>query len=276
MSALFRTGTAKGQSGVFNSKYKAMRSAVRQLNAKKRASTSLPRGVATAVRKIVKKEMDKDTEDKYYQAQLLYQIIFTDAVTAPAAALNLSLTGLAQGTDSGQRVGDRVKITKAFLNLAVIQNGGAVVIPPTLVSVYVARPKATPISSPTPANYNALKQNWAAPGTFSKEQTDQPNTFYTLVNYNAWDVAYHETCLIGLAQPSVATGVGTNNDSVIYKELKVDLTKFYKGPTVFDGNVPQNNTWFLFAFAYEINAAPTVGAVYPLIRGEMNFMYEDA
>lgn len=267
---LFRTGTARGQTGMFNPKFKK---AFKKVATKK---LKLPAKTAKAVRALVKAEIDKNNEDKFFQKDVIYQTTATDAVTVPAAAINLSMSGMVQGTDSGQRIGDNVRVKRATLRLAAIQNGGATVIGPQWLSIYVARARSTPITVPTLGQYQVLKQSFSTAGAFSQEQSDQPNSFYTFLNYNQWEVAWHENVLIGLAQPSVATGLSTNNDAVIYKEFNVDLTSKFGGVTKFQTNTPQNNTWFLFAYAYEINSAPTVGAVYPLIRGCLNFIYEDA
>jgi hypothetical protein len=229
------------------------------------------------IERMVERALDKRIEDKYFCNGLIYQTTATTSVTPPATALELSTAGLVtQGSDSGNRIGDAIRVKRANLNVAIIQNGGSVVIGPTMLSLYVARVRATPVTSPSTSNYQVLKQSFQTPGAFTMEQSDQPNTFYCLPNGMMCEIAHHSSHLIGLAQPTVASGLNTNNDSKQYDSVNIDLTNRYPGITRFNGNAQTNNVWFLFAFAYEITSSPTVSAVYPLIRGAFNLVYEDA
>lgn len=274
MSALFRTAPAKGQSGLFNPSFKR---AFRRASVKRSLTKSkLPAATAKVVRALVKREIAKDEEQKALEVSIIYQTTVTDSSTGPATAIALGCAP-AQGTDVGQRLGDQIKIKKAFLKIAAIQNGGAVVIGPTYLSIWIARARATPTTSPSFGQYSNLKNSYTTAGGFSMEQSDQPSSFYTSVDEDQWEVAWHGNALIGLAQPSVATGLHTNNDSSIYREWEVDLTSKFKAKSRFAGtNSLTNNSWFLFAFAYEIGAAPTASAVYPLIRGALTYKYVDA
>lgn len=227
--------------------------------------------LAKQVRDIILRE----SETKYWVDSILYQTIVTTTGASPQTANELSPKTMVQGVDNGERIGESIRVKRCIAKIAAIQNGGAVVIGPTYLSVYLARPRLSPNVTPTNTQYTQLKHG-DTPGTYTNEDSTTPDTFYAPINTDVWDVAWHDTCLIGLSNPSVASGLSTNNNSVIYREWEVDLTSKLPKKISFQGtNNVDKSTWFLFAFAYEINSSPTTNAVYPLIRGSYNLEYCD-
>lgn len=270
MSELFRTATARGQSGAFRPTFVPFK-------AKKKvtAKSSLPKKQKSEISKMVKQIMMNQAEAKYWVDSILYQTIVTTTGASPAVANELSPKGMLQGTDEGACIGKDIRVKKCQVRLAAIQNGGAVVIGPTYLSIYIARPRLSPNVTPTNTQYTQLKYS-DTPGAYTNEDSSTPDTFYAPINRDVWDVAWHDTCLIGLSNPSVASGLSTNNNALIYKEWDIDLTNKLPKKISFQGtNNVDKSTWYLFAFAYEINSAPTTSAVYPLIRGSYNLEYCD-
>lgn len=94
----------------------------RKRNKKPRSANLAPK-TANAVKKIVKYELNKETEDKQYVVGVTTQAYF--GTTAQATANMKAMVTPAQGIADNQRIGDTLRLKKIQLRISFFNNNGA-------------------------------------------------------------------------------------------------------------------------------------------------------
>lgn len=231
-----------------------------------RRKTALKRkSFKTAVkRQIVKMAPHKEIR---YNAELDFGAYNTTAWSTNALQLITPVTGvnqpIVQGTGEGERLGNRVKMTKCVLDLMLLANKydvAANTLPgPQLVQVIVFSSKQDPNSLLT--SLSQLYDN----GSSSSNPTGYIGDAVYPINTDRYTVYYRKSFKLGFGD-YINDGIANtawidyaNNDFKLFHKLRIDCTKWIGSVLKFNDatNIPNNRFLWFAVLPTPINASVT-------------------
>jgi len=255
---------------------------------------SYARKKAAPLRKMIKKEIARNIEDKT-QSVLNLGLTLTsvnnlsfntrNVVDVGVSAAAVSIT---QGTGQGNRVGNRIKIKKHVFKGTLVPLGytaNNTVPRPMQVKMWIFYDKENPSGTPNP--YADFFQNGNSINPFQNDLTDQ----WLPVNQDKYRVLTTRTFKLGhasygqsnnLVYPTMAVspyGGYNNNDFKYNANFSIDLTKYMVKNVAFrDGNVDPTTRGLFALFSYACadgeQYAPSTEAL--MLQYMVDCKYEDA
>lgn len=207
---------------------------------KKSKRTKAARSAAVRMmRQVAKQEIHKMAEDKEYKIGASNRVLYSYPSTATIPNnfnsqniidTSIAWANIAQGTGEGDRVGNKIKLTKFMFNF--ILNYNVAVNVPQFVRMWVVTYKFDPNNAATADIWSGLQtsnsNNFFDNGNTSNGMGGTLLDLVAPVNTNAWTVHKCKTYKIGAASaPSGGTTIG-NNDFKYAIKTKVNLLKYQK------------------------------------------------
>lgn len=224
------------------------------------------------VRSLVRREIKRMAEDKLIQTDLgpynMYQYI--DAATT----YNL-LPTISQGTGQANRIGNKIRVTKAVLRMALTIFNQSVTYGPTYVDVYIHKYRNWSALQGTlpPSSMNDFLQVGNSSTSYSGVMTD----WLRPVNSDQFQLVFKKR--IYLYNPLNSTSVSGSTSSINpSRTLVIPLTKHLKKLVMYDDtqNLPTNDQLWLSVGCTQMDGnslpAATVMGKYQAI---VDFRYED-
>lgn len=244
-------------------------------------------GVSSAVKKYVKKAIHTNVENKTQTVN--YAGAFGNALANPSlySYPMTPYTGymtVGQGILQNQRIGNEIKIRKAYLRYVLRPMGydvGSNPFPaPTQVDMYLGRTRVCPGDQPIAADFNALFQN----GSSSIAPVGSLNDLISNVNTDYFTIKKRWSHKIGYSSANGTGGIANsqyfaNNDFKMNIVKKLDITKYYPKILKFNDATNQVQGPGLFLWYQCVNAGGGINASTALpchITFWLDIQYEDA
>lgn len=245
---------------------------------KKSKKTYVPKSVKSYVKKIIHTQSENK---QFTENQGPNSLNFSTSGTIPLA---FDITpALSYGTGNGFRIGNKVKVLRASLNVNLFKSQAALGSGdvPSRVQFIIAKVIEAPTSTPSSGDYDKLF--WVDGGATDTFESGQTNMFQRPFNKDYWDVRYRSPIFaIGNATGSsagVSSNPGYNNDFYLVKDWKVSLNKIFPKTIKFDAanSNSTNCNWFVIFFIQKIDfTVSTVNWTAPGATVLTNFIYEDS
>jgi hypothetical protein len=242
-----------------------------------------------AVKKIVKKLIDASIEDKHYNYFLNSNSVGSfmgpnsTSQYLPLAPFT-GFVSISQGTAQGQRIGNRIRIKKAILDMYFVMNQRSDVTNlnpnPKFLILYFVLNKADKSNPVIPMSSTA---------SFLRTTTGVQQFVGTvddmLKNVNTDQFQLHKKVIVklGYAYLTIATGQSTasyaNNDFKYVEHLKFDVTKYLNKTYTYDNNADLSAAGNVPTLLWEVvNADTSTNSDPGLASLKYNYRvsYEDA
>lgn len=238
--------------------------------------------VSKSVKNYVKKQIHRNEENKQFtENQGPTALNFSTSGTIPLA---YDITpALSYGTANGFRIGNRVRVLRASLNVNLFKSQAATGAGdvPSRVQFIIAKVIEAPTATPSSGDYDKLF--WVDGGATDTFESGATNMFQRPFNKEYWDVRYRSPIFkIGNAtgsSASISSNPGYNNDFYLVRDWKVSLNKIFPKIIKFDSanSGSTNCNWFVIFFIQKIDfTTSTTGWSAPGATVLTNFLYEDA
>ena len=226
------------------------------------------------VKKIVKKEIAKNAEDKVHTYELGPYTIFQaidSGVTYPL------LPTIKQGPEQGQRVGNKIKMKRFNVKLAVNVFNQSTNVTPVYVDLYIFKIKSVSMISTAQIGFlpAPIMESFLQAGSGSQPYTGATLDGLRDVNKDLFYCLFRKRML--LYNPLNSTSVQASTSSIPPAEtLNIDITKYVKRGLEFndDSNSCTNESVWIAVGSTQTDGGLVVTNIgrYSLI---VNFDYED-
>lgn len=257
---------------------------------------SFSRGKVSSVKKIVKREIARNAENKssqYYNFSAPMASIPTTSFDSenvyPLGPFGSDSNSILQGVSQGQRIGNRIKTKKLMFR------GNFVVAPydaadntapqPVNLKMWIFYDKRSPTSVPTPKAAANFFQNGGTSRGFANDLTDM----WAPVNTDVYRVLATRQFKLGNSTYEGNPGGSSaqpgqqfyaNNDYKYNASFSIDLTKHYPKDVVFNDNTSSPSTRGLFFMVAYVAASGQLLQGSPRFHVDMQYMqdyhYEDS
>nr|WAE42939.1 MAG: capsid protein [Cressdnaviricota sp.] len=218
---------------------------VKKGNFKRKRATRkrAPRKASKNLVKLIQKQIHKDLEDKSRNVQLALTA-YNSGITVAADATKV-IPSISQGTDNGERIGDKVR------GKSLVIRGHLLLSAPTIsnqsncrigVRLMVVQPKRYSNDTDVTTYYNNWMPYLLDNGTTSNGFNGDIKDLYTPINRDAITVYYDKLHYLSSTNIVVLSSVGVANEDLRYTtklfNIKIPCKKVL---TYLDGNeTPQN------------------------------------
>jgi len=244
----------------------------------------------TSIKKIVKREIARNIENKCKQQFNFEKSLYPSAaVNFPDNVIELgpgALMLIAQGTGQGSRIGNTIKTKKLMFKGTVVPtpyNAGTNGNPrPVQLKMWIFYDKSDPTAVPQPGN--DFFQDGGSSRGFSNDLTD----LWSPINTDKYRVLASKSFKIGYSQYAGAAATPanqqafqaySNNDFKLNANFSFDLTKHYPQMVKFNDNSTTPTTRGLFCLFYYTGAdgqqLPST-SVSLGVQYMQDYVYEDA
>lgn len=221
--------------------------------------------------KAVKNAIYKIAETKYSGTDPAgYAFNATNALMS--APVNLSdAFNLSQGTNQGERVGNRIDITRAMLNLNITQAGGSAA-GPNIVTIFIGYLKGTRGTAPSSTSFLSLLQD----GNLASGMDNTTLSLLRNINTDLF-VAKRYTFKVGQSfwDPGTGIQVQGNNDFKMFVNRKISLKPLLGNMTFQTDSTASSHNKDLFMWCQWTVPLGTVDSVPPILNYFLDGGYKD-
>lgn len=233
--------------------------------------------VAKSVKTYVKRQLDKNIEDKFLFQSYNSGLNLTPLTGAAPVIFDLQLSSV-QTVDFSDHIGNRGRIKSAVLNYEFHMSTAAQSANndmPVYIHMMIARPRGAQNAVTVTETDQLFKVANNVQGCF--DSGDSQSRWWT-PNTDFWDVRYWNSKPFKLGS---ATGSGTgqfaNNDFKAEISGKFDMMKCYKKTMHFNATFDQGNNWYALFFVQKYDyTIVTANWDNPTANCLLKIVYEDA
>lgn len=236
--------------------------------------------VPKVVKSYVKRQIDKNQEDKFLMKSYFNGVTITPATGTLPLVFDLTPSGSDQGAGVSDRIGTKIRIKAAYFNWRFFLSGASQTSAsdmPLYLFFMIARPRSSQNSVTTTETDQLF---YSADNTLQCFDSGDSQSQWFLPNRDFWDVRYWTRRPIKLGS---ASGSGTanyaNNEFVIERSGVVNMSKIYNKIVRFNntGTVAQGNNWYAIYFVQKFDyTVSTTNWDPPAITAQLNIKYEDS
>jgi len=198
------------------------------------------------------------------------QIITTSAGTGPA--IQNIIPNIPQGVSDGNRLGNEVRVKKAYLNIAISRRAVNAQDSPVYMCIYIGR-LYNSMDTPADADFNMLYRATGSTTTgLYTAAAAAVNTMLSDINTDDWKIYFKKIVKMGnsnyLANNTTAASEAySNNDFKNTFVKRINITKMLHKRWKFNNSVndfPENDGLFLFVVPVTVDASTPTGPNYTL------------
>lgn len=262
---------------------------VKRLRLRKNKKARRPRARLSvkAMRKIARTEIRRQVEDKEVRGTANLPLgsnpdTYTNWAANNIIDCNVNLQSIVQGTGQGNRVGNKIRLTKFMLRGALYYQ--STVDTPILVKMWVVSSKLNPNNATNIDIYQACStlfsaNNWFQDGNSSAPMTSNLRDSQLPVNTDIFTVYATRTWKVANAQAPQGASPGSNNDFKTLVNYKMNLLKYHPKILRWNDNSTTNGFWRkLFVVFQCMNANGSTSNLTTAVTGHIRTLemrYED-
>lgn len=240
----------------------------------RKSSKAIQYATAQELKRMVKKEIAKQAEDKVHTYELGPYTIFQSIDSATTYPL---LPTIKQGVEQGQRIGNKIKLKRFNVKLAVNVFNQATNVSPVYVDLYIFKIKSVSMISTSQIGFlpAPIMENFLQAGSGTTQYTGTTLDGLRDVNKDLFYCLFRKRML--LYNPLNSTSVqGSTSTFPPAETHNIDITKYVKRGLEFndDSNSCTNESVWIAVGSTQTDGALVVANIgrYSLI---VNFDYED-